>query len=258
MVANRPALGHVSSRPGRPGDVLENGVQLLEEGVGGGAERGRVELVVTGPDTRIRAKRVAVGLAVPQRRGPRLDDPEVIQGVPMECHVDPAPGDIASDQVHRQAPDRLHETGMSVVQPFSGGRGRKVGPQRPTRLVESIEVAAPEVGVRGPVRPTDCPGHIVDRDLLPICDVGDMVKQRPVGATGVRRGRPGIRPGSVVDPGPTRSEAAPQGRFVGPEVALHEAEVEGAKVREGRPPQTFRGGQHRRVWIRHDGRSPGD
>ena len=92
------------------------------------------------------------------------------------------------------------------------------------------------------------------RELLPVDDVADVLRERPVRAAGV--GRRGARqvPGRVVEAGPRGDHPVAEGGLVGPEVAIGSAQVERTEVRQRRAPQVAR---HVGAEGRHDDSASG-
>ena len=219
------AAGTGSSRPWRLGE--------------GRAIRGPERLEVR--RARVRDERVAVGLARPQHVDPRLDDREVIEPMAVEDHVDPAPAFVAADRLDRKAPG-LAPGGARVRQSrrsrIADRRHRR--PRLATALVVRVEVAAVVVVVGRPAARLERHADVVDRELLPVRDVPDVLRERPVRAAGIRRSGPGEGPRLVGEPGPRRDEPIPDRGLVRPEVALRAAEVDrrrsasDARLRSGR------------------------
>ena len=111
---------------------------------------------------------------------------------------------------------------------------RATGAGLPAALVERVEVAALVILVGRPAAGGDRPIDVLDADLEPVDDVGDVIEERPVRPTGVRGGRAGQSPGGIVEPGPHRREAVPYSRFVRPEITLRGSEVDRLDIGERR------------------------
>ena len=158
----------------------------------------------------------------------------MVDRVAVEDVVDPAPGDVAADRWQWQGPDAF-EKGVPT-EPRGGpqlGR-RATGAGLPAALVERVEVAALVILVGRPAAGGDRPIDVLDADLEPVDDVGDVIEERPVRPTGVRGSRAGQSPGGIVEPGPRRREAVPHGRFVRPEITLRGSEVDRLDIGERR------------------------
>src|SRR5688500_985318 len=98
VIGQAPAGRHVTPGPGVLGDPAD-------ERLPGSMDRSLVppeafEIGVQRRGTRLRigSERVVVGLACPELVGPRLEDAEMVDRVPVEDVVDPAPGRVAPDR----------------------------------------------------------------------------------------------------------------------------------------------------------------
>ena len=145
-----------------------------------------------------------------------------------------------------------HGSGASGSSPASAaGRGRAVavGPPRdgPSELVArhrrprlaaafvvAVEVAAVVVAVGRPLPGVEGTGRVVERQLLPVDDVADVLGQRPVGPAGVGWRGAGQVPGGIVEAGPGDASADPTAPLRRPTGRVRSREVDRPDVGEGR------------------------
>ena len=132
---------------------------------------------------------------------------------------------------------------MDVGDPPAHGRGVEARPALPAALVEPVEVATVVVVVARPRPTTEDPVEVADGQLLPVDDVGDVLEQRPVGPARIGRRRARQPPRRVVQPGPGRQEAIPDGGLIGPEVTRGGAEVDRAQRGQGSAAEVHRAGR---------------
>ena len=231
VVAQRPARRELGARPGRPRHPLEQAVELGQ----GRAIRGPERLEVG--RARVLDERVAVRLAPAQHVDPRLDDREVIEPMAVQDHVHPAPALVAADRLDRKGPGSLQQALASGVEALADRVRRHGRPRLAAPLVVRVEVAAVVVVVGRPAARRERHADVVGRELLPVRDVPDVLREGPVGAACIRRSSPGEGPGLVRQACPRRDEAIPDRGLVRPEVALRGAQVDRAQVRERRAPE---------------------
>src|SRR5438552_8804314 len=213
MIGDGPGLDDAGGGPGVGRNARDRLVEQGEDRCRVGPEAADTDGKRARPGNWIRPEWVVLDLPGSKAVGPRLEDPQVVDRVAVEDVVDPAPGDVAADRWQWQGPDAF-EKGVPT-EPRGGpqlGR-RATGAGLPAALVERVEVAALVILVGRPAAGGDRPIDVLDADLEPVDDVGDVIEERPVRPTGVRGSRAGQSPGGIVEPGPRRREAVPHGRF---------------------------------------------
>ena len=136
---------------------------------------------------------------------------EVIEVVPVEGHVDPAPrlvgrGRRLGDSRRRRGEEPPPGARAIGLQMASAGI---VVHGATAPFVVAIEVAAVVVIVGRPATGRQGHADVVDRELLPVRDMADVFGERPVGATGVGWRGAGQVPGGIVQAGPRGREADP-------------------------------------------------
>ena len=144
----------------------------------------------------------------------------------MEGRVDPAPGRFLADGLGGQA---MGEGEHPLPGVGEAADDRRRAASTPTVrgdarcsvskfAVVVVVVGRPDAGRHGARR-------VVDGELQPVGDVADVLRERPVRATGVGRRRARQVPGGVVETGPGRGHAVPQRGLVRPHVARRGAQV---------------------------------
>ena len=140
---------------------------------------------------RVLDERVAVRLAPAQHVDPRLDDREVIEPMAVQDHVHPAPALVAADRLHRKGLGSLEEALASGVESFADRVRRHGRPRLAAPLVVRVEVAAVVVDVGRPIARRERHTDVVGRELLPVRNVPDVLRERPVRPSGIGRSSPG-------------------------------------------------------------------
>ena len=247
VVPKRPARGELGLVPARQGHPPDERIELRADRPVLGQEARNVRSAGVGHE------RVAVRLARPQVRCPWFDDDEVVEVVPVEGLVDPAPRRVGADVFGREPVRQGEQARPGRREALEDDRARHGRPRRPAALVEAVEVAAVVVIVARPPTGLERDRDVIDGELLPVRHVTHMLGQRPVRAAGVRwRGARQV-PGGVVEPGPGPLGTRPQVGLVGPQVTVGLAEVDLAQRRQGRRTQVRAGMGGRR---RHAGSAP--
>ena len=137
-------------------------------------------------EDRIGTERIAFDLALAEALGPRLDQPQVVELVPMEGHVDPAPGVVPAQDLGLELAGERAELVGGRDQPAANLGRPDLPPLVAQGLVEMVEVAAVELVVGRPATGLEArPGNL-DAQLGPAGQVGDVIAIRPVGTAGIR------------------------------------------------------------------------
>ena len=240
VVGDRPARRHIGRGPGPGGQPVENRVEEGRHGGLVGPEAHLRRREIRGDRLRIAPERVVLDLADTQPVGPRLEDPQVVDRVAVEDVVDPTPRRVRVDRLDGQPPRDGEEPAVSDLEAGSQVSRREIGEERSASFVERVEVPAVVVVIRRPAPAGPRFLDIVDRKLVPVDDMADVVEEGPVGTARVGRCGAGKAPRRVVEPGPGSCQAIPEGRLVGPEVAIRVAEVDGLDGGERGAPQVER------------------
>ena len=179
----------------------------------------------------------------------------------MQRGVHPAPRIVAADGLQRQATCRLQQPRPGGPEAPDDRPARHRRPRGAPTLVIAIEVAAVVVVIGRPGPGLDRGADVVDRQLLPIGDVADVLGERPVRAACVGWRGTGEVPRCLVEAGPGRDEPIPDRGLIAPQVARLRAHVESSHVGQRSAPKVDDGYRRARGWRgRHQalgrGRSP--
>ncbi len=155
----------------------------------------------------------------------------------MKSHVDPAPGRVLADGLRGEAVGQGQQARAGSRETVKDRVARERGPRLTPAFVVGIEIAVVVVAVRRPYARVKRAGRVRDGEFLPVGDMPDMLGERPIRSSGVRGGSTRQMPRRVVEPRPAPGHPTPQGRLVGPQVALGGAQVARSDGRHGGTPE---------------------